>query len=206
MVEMWNERYGKEEYAYGKGPNLFFKKSIDRMESSDGHMLLPAEGEGRNAVYASRQGWQVEAFDTSIEGRNKAMRLAKEENTSINYTVGDLEQQSYKDESFDVIGLVFAHFPPAIRKKYHTRFMELLKPGGRIVMEVFATGHLAYNSKNPKAGGPKTLDMLYTTDIVKENFQGLEIELLEEKLVELNEGLYHIGESSVIRFIGRKKA
>ena len=55
MKEFWNERYSQEAYAYGTEPNAFFKSRIDQL--SPGKLLLPAEGEGRNAVYAATKGF-----------------------------------------------------------------------------------------------------------------------------------------------------
>ena len=34
-----------------------------------GNIILPAEGEGRNAAYAASLGWKVSAFDTSDAGK-----------------------------------------------------------------------------------------------------------------------------------------
>jgi hypothetical protein len=70
----WNERYGADEYVYGKEPNGFLKEFIDN--HPPGKILLPAEGEGRNAVYAASKGWEVTAFDFSEEGKKKALKLA----------------------------------------------------------------------------------------------------------------------------------
>ena len=50
MKEFWNERFSSEEYIYGTEPNLFFKSELDKRTPGD--LLMPAEGEGRNAVYA----------------------------------------------------------------------------------------------------------------------------------------------------------
>ena len=50
MKDFWNERYDEESYAYGNSPNVFFKQQLDKLKV--GSLLLPAEGEGRNAVYA----------------------------------------------------------------------------------------------------------------------------------------------------------
>lgn len=54
MKEMWDKRYGNTEYAYGEEPNAFFKKTLDKLDLK-GSILLPAEGEGRNAVYAAKK-------------------------------------------------------------------------------------------------------------------------------------------------------
>ena len=72
LADFWNERFGKEEFIYGTEPNIFFKEQLDKLET--GTLLLPAEGEGRNAVYAATQGWEVSAFDISEQGREKFRR------------------------------------------------------------------------------------------------------------------------------------
>ena len=55
MKEFWDTRYAEIDFAYGKTPNTFFKDSIDKL--TPGKLLLPADGEGRNAVYAATKGW-----------------------------------------------------------------------------------------------------------------------------------------------------
>lgn len=71
----WNKRYAAAEYVYGIAPNDFFKEHLDQLKP--GSILLPAEGEGRNAVYAALQGWKVTAFDISKNGGEKALQLSK---------------------------------------------------------------------------------------------------------------------------------
>ena len=88
MKDLWNARYKSQEFVYGKRPNQFFKDTLDKFNLT-GEILLPAEGEGRNAVYASQKGLSVYAFDISIEGRNKALKLAHEQNVRIRYEVGE---------------------------------------------------------------------------------------------------------------------
>jgi hypothetical protein len=53
MKVMWEQRYAAEEYAYGEEANAFFKTRLDRLPAR-GRLLLPAEGEGRNALLAHR--------------------------------------------------------------------------------------------------------------------------------------------------------
>ena len=52
-ASFWNERYVSKEYVYGKEPNTFFKDFIHQKLRIPGKLLLPAEGEGRNAVFAA---------------------------------------------------------------------------------------------------------------------------------------------------------
>jgi len=200
---MWNERYMDNEFVYGKEPNLFFKEWLQKFETKS--ILMPADGEGRNGVFAAQLGWDVTSCDLSEEGKLKALDLAKENNVTINYIVGDLEQLDFKKESFDAIGLIYAHFAADKKSRLHKKLNDYLKPGGLIIFEAFSKLHLLYNQIEPKVGGPKDFDMLFSTLEIATDFENYEILLLEEKEITLEEGKYHIGKGSVIRFVGRKK-
>lgn len=196
MKDFWNERYDEESYAYGSSPNEFFKQQLDKLKI--GSILLPAEGEGRNALYALSKGWEVLAFDFSESAKIKAKKLATDHGFDLNYQVIDvLEFKSVK--KFDVIAFCYAHFPAAIRKKANQHLLKSLKPNGHIIFEAFSKNQLGKPS-----GGPKNIDMLYNIDEVEDEFIGINFKILEEKEIELNEGIYHIGDASVIRFTGTK--
>ena len=203
MKEFWDSRYKDDAFAFGKEPNDYFKQQISELKP--GKLLMPAEGEGRNAVYAATLGWDVSAFDMSSEGKIKAEALADDLGVHIDYKVGELSQINYLESEFDAIGLVYVHFPSNLRTKYHQQLTQFLKPGGILILEGFNKKHLQFNSVNPKAGGPKNIDMLFSSEELKSDFSNCDIIELEEKEVELKEGLYHVGQSAVIRFVGRKK-
>ncbi len=202
-ISRWNERYSKEEFAYGEQPNNFLKEQLEKL--SPGAILFPAEGEGRNAVFAATHDWNVSAFDISSEGRNKALRLAEKNNVTIDYKVGELQTLNYSAGQFDAIALIYAHFPADIKSMIHKTLDGYLRKGGLIIFEAFSKNHLDYIAKNEKVGGPKELEMLFSIDELRFDFPDYDIIELEEKEIELNEGLFHNGKSSVIRFVGRKK-
>lgn len=200
--EFWNEKYQNTNFAYGKEPNLFFKEELQKIKT--GKILLPADGEGRNGVYASKLGWDVTATDLSIEGKSKALKLASEFNVNLKYVVGDIQDLELPKESFDVIGLIYAHFSAWKISIIHQKLTTLLKPNGYVIFEAFSKNHLNYQKNNPKIGGPKDIDMLFSIEQIQQDFTGFEIQVLEEKEVFLNEGNSHNGKGSVIRFIGKK--
>lgn len=202
-TERWNERYSKEEFAYGKQPNNYLKEQLEKMDA--GKILFPAEGEGRNAVFAAGLGWTVSAFDISTEGKKKAMLLAAANKVTIDYRVGELPALDYKNEEFDAIALIYAHFPAAVKSVYHKTLDNYLRKGGIVIFEAFSKKHMDYLARNEKIGGPKDSGMLFSTDEIKSDFANYEIIELAEKEIELNEGLFHNGTGSVIRFVGRKK-
>ncbi len=200
--EKWNERYRKSQYAYGKSPNNFFKEQL--IGVTNGNILMPADGEGRNGVFAAQKGWQVTSFDISQEGKIKALALAQEKDVSLSYKVGMLEELEFKIEAYDAIGLIYAHFSGSQKEKYHKQLDQYLKVGGIIILEAFSQKHIAYNKKNPAVGGPKKIEELYTVEEIKKDFDNYNIKQLTEEEVELKEGAYHIGKGSVIRFVGEK--
>lgn len=204
MKEFWNARYREEGYAYGNEPNVFFKEQLDQIPAP-GRILLPAEGEGRNAVYAAERGWEVVAFDISASGREKALALASERSVNIDYQTGAFDEIKLGDKCFNVIGLIYAHFPSSIRRSLHQSFCDLLCPSGRIILEGFSTQHLTYQQKNPSVGGPQQEDLLFFEKMISDDFCNLTPSLLEEIEVLMNEGKYHLGLSHVLRFVGIKQ-
>jgi len=202
MKAFWNDRYSNKYFAYGEIPNLFFKQELDKLRA--GKILLPADGEGRNSVYASKNNWKSYACDLSKKGKLKAINFAKKNNVLIDYQVGDFGQIKYEKESFDVIALIYAHFPVDKKSAYHKMADSYLKIGGTIIFEAFGANHLKYNSINPKVGGPKSLEMLFSVEELKEDFPNYDISILEEVEVNLSEGQYHTGKGSVVRFVAEK--
>lgn len=204
MKEFWNERYSADEYAYGEEPNAYFKEQLIKLKP--GRILLPAEGEGRNAVFAATLGWDVFAFDMSEQGKLKALRLAQKNNVNIKYEVCELENISLEKESFDVIALIYAHFPPAVKSAYYRKLSDYLKKDGTFIMEAFARKHAEFQKVNPTAGGPRNLEMLCSLEELESDFTGFQCIELAEQETELTEGNGHLGKAAVIRFLGRKLA
>lgn len=202
MKEFWNERYSSKEFAYGERPNEHLRAKLKGVQP--GKILFPAEGEGRNAVYAAAQGWKVSAFDISEEGKKKCDQLAQKHNVRVDYQTGEFSCHHYEKESFDAIGLVFAHFPAEKRAEYHQTLDSWLKKGGIIILEGFSKKHRQYNEADEKAGGPKDERMLFSLDEIKSDFPNYHILELSETETILHEGMYHNGKAAVIRFVGKK--
>jgi SAM-dependent methyltransferase len=196
--EFWNDRFSTEEYIYGTEPNEFFKEQVSSIKP--GKILLPAEGEGRNAVYAASLGWSVDAVDFSEVAKQKALKLAESKSVHINYFISDLSEFYYPLNHYDVIGIFFLHLPSEIRLNVHSKFVTSLKSGGRIILEVFNK-----NQINNTSGGPKDLDLLYDEQDILDSFQRLDNLLLESLTINLNEGNHHQGKADVIRYVGIKK-
>ncbi|REE83368.1 methyltransferase family protein [Lutibacter oceani] len=203
MKEFWEDRYRNETFAYGIKPNEFFE-SILKNNNLKGAILLPAEGEGRNAVFAAKNGLNVTCLDISSEGKTKALKLASENNVTINYLIGEMSEFVFKENSFDVIALIYAHFSPSLKSEYHKKISRYLKKGGILILEGFSKEQLKINEEKNTELGPKNLEMLFSLEEIKSDFSNLETIEIKQEEIELNEGIYHKGKASVIRYIGKK--
>ena len=200
--DFWNVRYSGEEYIYGKEVNQYLAEKISKL--SKGKILLPADGEGRNSIYAAKLGWETYAFDMSDEGKIKAEKLALENKVNINYKVSYAQEVEYEKDYFDLLVLVYAHFPADIKFTCNKKFADCVKIDGHIIFEAFSKKQLDYQQEY-NSGGPNDVNMLYSTEEIKENFPNFEIIELKEEEINLKEGRFHDGLGSVIRFFGKRK-
>ena len=194
--QFWDQRFSDHAEVYGPDPNIFFREFLDRFEQP-GSLLLPAEGEGRNAVYAAARGWEVDAFDFSTAARERALQNAAVRGVSFSFDL--LDVRDYQPvKQYDLVALLYAHLPPAIREPFHRKIVQSLKPGGFLLLEAFTPEQLQY-----KSGGPQDISMLYTAKELTKDFDGLRVLLSEEKIIHLNQGPFHQGEGAIVRWIGQ---
>jgi SAM-dependent methyltransferase len=194
---MWNERYNNPEFQYGVKPNDFIKQQLDQLPI--GRILVPGAGEGRDAVYAAKLGWEVYAFDFSERAQEKAIKLAQTEKVQLYFTCEDATKVNYPLASFDAIVLTFFHLPPEIRISFHQKCIKWLKPGGKIILEGFNKNQLGKSS-----GGPKDINWLFDCTTLENDFKDLEIVQLIEKQRILDEGPLHQGLAEVVQMVGEK--
>lgn len=197
IAAFWDERYAGDDFFYGVEPNAWLKEQLQSL--SPGKILFPAEGEGRNAVYAARLGWQVNAFDISSEGQKKALKLASSFHVNIDYRISRAEDYTVPAETYDAVAMIYTHFPVKTQPVLIKRFRNALKPGGIFLMEVFSMHQINNNS-----GGPKSMDLLYQIDKMKTYFEGMQIDILEEQSINLDEGRRHRGRADIVRVRAQK--
>lgn len=74
---------------------------------------------------------------------------------------------------------IFLHLPPEVHPLVHQSLFRALKPGGLIILEGFPPAQLTYQQKY-RSGGPAVLDLLYTPEMIRQDFAEAEvIELYE---------------------------
>jgi|SRR5690554_2785950 len=198
MKEFWNERYSEDGFAYGTNPNDFLATHVNKLKEA-GKVLCLAEGEGRNALFLARKGFQVTAVDFSEVGIQKIKENAQKEGLKIEAVVADLKDFDMGEDQWDGIISIFAHLPPPLRKIVHSKIQRALRPKGILILEAYTPKQL-----NFQTGGPKDEAMLVNLNILQEELSELTPVFETETEREIHEGKYHNGPSAVVQFIAEK--
>lgn len=92
-----------DEYYWGIAPSQMCLKVISLMPPDKHLKLLDIGcGEGKDAVFFARCGYEVSAFDVSAAGIEKVKRLAAKANVSVNAYTADI--LSYRlDNNYDIL-------------------------------------------------------------------------------------------------------
>lgn len=198
---MWDQRYGEDGFAYGTEPNDFLKEQFARLNLPSGaECLMLADGQGRNGVWVAQQGCKVTSVDMSSLGLDKAHALATTREVSIDTLVADLADYNLGEAKWDFIVGIFCHMPPPVRTKVLSAIPAALKSGGYALFECYSPAQLERDT-----GGPKSIDMMYSSAIFDETLGSLETVENEEIERDVVEGKYHTGRAAVVQYIGRKK-
>jgi SAM-dependent methyltransferase len=131
-AEAWNTRFSGGGWAYGKEPNSWLAQTI---EVGTGKALIPADGEGRNAVWIASQGYDTTVFDLSDVGKEKCALPAKERGVEVHYEVDDLELRDFSKQECDLIACSWFHVPWSIFWEYYPCMLSSLKPGGEFILK-----------------------------------------------------------------------
>lgn len=194
----WDQKFAVEGFLYGTRPNAFLVDRAWRLDPGS-TILVPGDGEGRNGVWLARQGHRVTTVDASPRGLQKASRMALEAGVPLRTICADLRGWDWPEAACDAVVAIYLHLRPEDRPRLHAAMLAALRPGGLVILEAFTPAQIS----NP-SGGPKNPDMLYTADMLRDDFAGAEIVELEETATSLDEGPGHRGPAAVVRLVARR--
>jgi cyclopropane fatty-acyl-phospholipid synthase-like methyltransferase len=196
---MWDERFSQVEPVYGQSPNGYLQAQAYRLQPGM-KVLVPADGYGRNGIWLAKQGLLVHTVDLSPVGVERARKAAQAAGVNLTMEVADLSIWRWPSGEFDAVVSIFLHLPPEVRAKIHGSMLQALKPGGIVILEAFTPAQLQHSS-----GGPKQVNLLYTAELLRQDFAGAEVVQLEETQIHLDEGHMHRGSASVVHAVFRRK-
>jgi SAM-dependent methyltransferase len=159
----WNKKYETEAYIFGKEPVEFLKEHVGILPR--GKALEIAMGEGRNAVFLAKNGFEVDGCDISEVAIKKAHELARENDVTIHTFVADLETYPLPKNTYDVIACFYY-----LQRDIVPQMKEALKPGGTIIYETYTMENWEHGFE-----GPKNKDYLLKSNELLNLFKDLKI-------------------------------
>jgi SAM-dependent methyltransferase len=167
----WDQRYEGSDLVWSAEPNIFLPPLVEGV--APGSALDVACGEGRNAIWLARQGWDVTAFDFSAVGIDKAREHAGD--THLEWIVADATSFE-PTKRFDLVVIFYLHLPAVPFTQAFTHAVNALGAGGTL----FAVGHSLANIEDG-VGGPPYPEILWTVDGITPLLDGLSTIELEER-------------------------
>ncbi len=168
----WNKSLvGNSTYVYNKEANNLLAQTTG--EVKPGKALCVAMGQGRNALFLARNGWEVTGFDLADKAVAYAEKQAEEENLNITTYIESFDIFDYGENHWDLITWLYGGClgVDRIAQKIRTA----LKPGGLFVFEFF------HRDAGIDMGRPQFGCEENTIKELFENEGGFEILLYEEK-------------------------
>lgn len=197
-MSFWDQRYREEGFAYGTRPNDFLAAEAHRIPA--GKVLCLAEGEGRNAVFLAKLGYDVTAVDQSPVGLEKAQGLAQQTGVTISTIVSDLDTFEMGENCWQGIVSISAHVPPAIRQRVHQYAVQALTPGGIFLLEAYTPRQIEMGG----TGGPRQPELCMSLQHLREELAALNWLHAEELERDVDEGNYHKGRGAVVQLIAQR--
>ena len=195
----WNRRFSEAGYLFGTEPNEWLRAQAEHWHAGQ-RVLCVADGEGRNSVWLAQRGLIVDAFDISEVGVRKGRDFARITGVKVNFAVADVATLRWPESLYDGVAAIFIQFAdPALRERIFHGMVRCLKPGGILVLQGYTQQQLEY-----RTGGPGIASHLYTPQLLREAFAGMEILDLREYEADLSEGTGHKGRSAVIGLVARR--
>ena len=198
QADKWNERFAKDGFAYGNTENDFLRESVHFLPQ--GKILSLGEGEGRNAIFLAKLGYDVTAIDYSQVGIEKSQKLARDNKVKIQTILADLTTYKLEKDHWQGIVSIYFHVYKNDRAIIHRNCVDALSKGGVLILESYSTNQLKFGT-----GGPKNIDLLLDLDEVLRELEGLDFKIARVTERDVIEGDYHTGRGSVVQIIAIKK-
>ena len=173
--EDWDKRYASVENLWAVRPNRFLVAEVATL--APGRALDLACGEGQNAIWLARLGWEVTGVDFSEVAIAKARSRADRDGVRVEFVCADLLEYEPGLGAFDLVLVLYIHTPAVARRQVLSKAAAALAPNGTFVL----VGHDLTNMTDG-VGGPSDPDLLFTPDDIVAELPDIEIEKAERVL------------------------
>ncbi len=139
QITIYEEEYKTQEYYWGIVPSKMCLRVLELMPPTTRLKLLDIGcGEGKDAVFFARNGYDVTAFDISDAGIEKTKRLA--DNAGVQVKVFKADILDFRlDTNFDILfsSGVLHYVKPQLREEIFSNYKQFTNPNGLHILNVF---------------------------------------------------------------------
>ena len=167
-ADAWDERYAAHGLVWSAEPNRFVASQCASLPP--GRALDLAAGEGRNAIWLARRGWEVTAVDFSQTALDKGRRLAGA--IPVNWIRADVTTWR-PDGDFDLALIAYLQVPAPQRAAVVRNAFDALGPGGTFLLVAHDATNLTEGT-----GGPQDPAVLMTADDVLADLAGCDVDVV----------------------------
>jgi SAM-dependent methyltransferase len=184
-AEYWSDYFRGKNRNFNRKPNALLAAAVEKVQP--GSALDVGMGEGRNAVFLAKQGWNVTGVDRAEGALAVARQQANEQGVKITPVLQSAEDFDWGRERWDLIAPLYF---VGVRENA-AKIRESLKPDGLLVIEAFLAA----------AGAPGRGVDWQPGELKKLFSEGFQILRYEE-----TEGVADYGQKSVqlVRLVARK--
>jgi SAM-dependent methyltransferase len=169
---LWDQRHAAGDPIEAAEPDPTL---VDEIESlRPGRALDLGAGDGRNATWLARQGWQVTAVDFSQVAIELGRARAAAEGVEVDWRLADLLEWTPEARAYDLATLFFIHLPREERRAVYARAADAVAIGGTLLVVAHDRTNLASG-----AGGPQNPDVLVSPVEIVAELAGFRIERAE---------------------------
>jgi 2-polyprenyl-3-methyl-5-hydroxy-6-metoxy-1,4-benzoquinol methylase len=184
-AEFWSEYFRGNNRVFNRNPSAVLVQAVAGV--SPGKALDVGVGQGRNAIYLAKQGWEVTGIDRAAGALAVTRQEAAEQSVKVTPILQSAAEFDWGHERWDLIALLYV---PAVRENV-AKVRASLKPGGLVVIEAFVV-----------APASRTGGVEYHAGELRKLFeQGFEILRYEETKGTADYGLKP---TQLVRLVGRK--
>jgi len=127
----FDKTYTSRTPRFNTQPNQLLVDAVRRLRP--GRALDIHMGQGRNAIYLARLGWQVTGFDYSVEGIAAARAASKAAGLPLTAVVARHEEFDFGGGPWDLIVMCYTWLP--LEAEWISKVTQALAPGGILVFE-----------------------------------------------------------------------
>jgi len=161
----WNERYRSSSKVWSGNPNPQLVAEVTDLVP--GRAVDIGCGEGADAIWLARLGWEVVAADISDVALERAAQHARDSDpvasTRIEWRHTDLLSRPPEPDSFDLVSSQFMQLPPQPRARLFAALVAAVRGGGTLLVVGHHPADLA--SGVPR---PPMPELFYAADEIAE--------------------------------------